>query len=133
MTFKNLFYNPTAESPRLLGSLEKYIIQTGKLIATWQRIFQKLQSRAKQKSRYITAQMADFSVCTCYVTAFAREHPHVKYVIFGCIRISLAGNTHNGDVCLTYVLGVLVYHIVSGLSRRILSSNCNITEQLKNL
>ena len=81
-------------------------------------IFFKIHSpRAKQKSRYITAQIIDFSVCTCYVTAFAREFPHVKYVIFGCIRIISAGNTHNGEVCQTYILGVLVYHIGVSLSR----------------
>ena len=81
-------------------------------------IFFKFHSpRTKQKSRYTTAQITDFSVCTCYVTAFARELPHAKYVIFGCIRIRLTGNTHNGVVCLTYLLGVLVYHKDAELSR----------------
>ena len=41
-------------------------------------IFKNYRPRAKRKSRYITAQITDFSVCTCYVTAFARKVYRIK-------------------------------------------------------
>ena len=92
-------------------------------------VFQNLPSESKTKKPLRNnGTTTDCSVCACYVTAFARELPHVKYVIFGCIRISPAGNTHNGEVCPTQLLGVLVYHIGVSLSRRNLSIRCNFTK-----